>query len=312
MYAAQRSANIFFRAEGCILAAIKYPPKTSAESKQSDSNITFDKVSKSLRQIVAKNPDVYSQPRQCEALLRDFCPGHNREIFILMAALKSRIVTDLLSYRGSVLGNVQKDNLVDRLQSECGFGTKDAQWAVNSWDMALRKVGPNTPDQQGSNYQTTEGIEDSSLSKDEPSTHDSSSSFLPNTIPSNNERESGKEDSDHTGHSYSTQSTKTHSSRKRILIFVPLAIVVAVIGFGVVGGLLNPSNDNDNGREGQTPPPTTTPPTVMSETDPQFPAERTTDDITTGGELNRTVGNTADSDGSASAANNDNWSIVLE
>ena len=35
-------------------------------------------------------------PRRCEALLKDYCGKHKREIFALVSALKNRIAEDLL------------------------------------------------------------------------------------------------------------------------------------------------------------------------------------------------------------------------
>jgi hypothetical protein len=288
------------------LGALKYPPETSGVNKKSGSNIAVDSVGENLRQIVAKYPDIYNQPAQCEALLRDFCPGHNREIFILMAALKSRIVNDLLSYHNSVLGNVQKQNLADRLQSDCGFGAKDARWAVDSWDRALRKGEPDKPHEMEINYQSQMEIEASYLDKGEPTKNDSSS-LLPNTISPNDARESGREDSYYATSSYSSQPAKTPPGRKKmILIIVPLAIVGAIIGFGALGSLTNPGDDNDSVGDGSG----TTIPTTTPDVTPDI--ERTTDDTTANEEINGIAGGAGVSNASVFAANNDNWSIILE
>ena len=295
------------------MGAINFSPKTSAVNKQSRSNIAVDKVGECLRQIVAKYPEIYNQPVQCEALLRDFCPGHSREIFILMSALNSRIVTDLLSYNNSVLGNVQKDNLVDRLQSECGFSDKDARWGVKSWDMALRKIGPEIQDLQESDFQSTDKLDDS-LKSNDPSTHNSPS-LLTNAMSLVSETESGKEDRDHAVHSLSPPSEKAHSGWKKILIIAPLVIVGAVIGFGMLTGPWNPGSNDDNAGGGGEVSMTTTPapaPSTTSDFNTQSSVERMTDDSRTVGLTNGTMGSTADVKGSISAANNDDWPIVLE
>jgi hypothetical protein len=294
------------------LGAINFSAKTSAVDKQSRSKIAVDKVGECLRQIVAKYPEIYNQPVQCEALLRDFCPGHSREIFILMSALKSRIVTDLLSYNNSVLGNVQKDNLFDRLQSECGFSDKDARWGVKSWDMALRNIGPEIQDLQESDFQSTDKLDDSIKSSD-PSTHNKPS-LLTNGISRVGESESGKDDKDHAVHSYFPPS---NSSWKKILIIVPLAIVGAVIGFGMLAGPWNPGSNDDNAGGGGEASIITTPapapaPATTSDINTQSSVERMTDDSRTDGLTNKTMGSTADVKGSISAANNDDWPIVLE
>ena len=307
LYAGYQPSETFILAEGCALGAVKYPPETSAANKQSGSNIAVDNVSENLRQIVTKYPDIYNQPAQCEALLRDFCPGHNREIFILMAALKSRIVTDLLSYHNSVLGNVQKDNLADRLQTDCGFGSKDARWAVDSWDRALRKGEPDKSHEPKSNNQShEEEIEANYLHKGEPAKSDSgSSSLLPNTISPNDARESARQDSNHAISSYSSQQAKTPPGRRKIILII-VAIVGAIIGFGALASLMNPSNDNDSTGGGSS---TTLPtiPNVQPDTDLQPNLEGTTDDNWSDRPIILEF-----SSCSSNCSSSDNWSIVLE
>ncbi len=47
-----------------------------------------------LREIVSQR-NILDDPRLCEALLRDLCGEHKREIFVLVAALKERVAADL-------------------------------------------------------------------------------------------------------------------------------------------------------------------------------------------------------------------------
>ena len=52
----------------------------------------------SLRELVAKHGKaVCDDPRRCEALLRDACGTHKRELNILMNALRERVPSDLLT-----------------------------------------------------------------------------------------------------------------------------------------------------------------------------------------------------------------------
>jgi hypothetical protein len=94
-----------------------------------------------------------------------------------------------------------------------------------------------------------------------------------------------------------------------------VAIVGAIIGFGALASLMNPSNDNDDsigGGSRTTIPTIPAIPNVQPDTDLQPNLERTTDDTTANNEFNGTTGSAVVSNSSGLAANNDNWSIVLE
>src|ERR1044071_2863521 len=52
---------------------------------------------------------VYDEPARCEAMLHDLCPRYRREVFLTVAALKERVVSDLLLF-----GGVPDDVLVAR------------------------------------------------------------------------------------------------------------------------------------------------------------------------------------------------------
>jgi hypothetical protein len=76
-------------------------------------------------------------PLRCEGLLRDTCPRCNREIFVLVNAVRQQIPADLLAPRHSLPPALFRGFLVKRLQDELAFSDEAAHWAVNTWAGAL-------------------------------------------------------------------------------------------------------------------------------------------------------------------------------
>ena len=89
-----------------------------------------------LREIVTQR-NVVDDPRLCEALLRDLCGEHRREIFVLVAALKERVAADLLASQAGVPHAVVLTRLTQRLQDNLALTEEAARWAVDSWALAL-------------------------------------------------------------------------------------------------------------------------------------------------------------------------------
>ncbi|MBK1701307.1 hypothetical protein CKO22_10340 [Thiococcus pfennigii] len=76
-------------------------------------------------------------PRRCEALLKDHCGQHKREIAVLMAALRDQIPRDLLHGGGGTPPSLLQARLVRRLYDNLGIAEVFAAWAVESWMLAL-------------------------------------------------------------------------------------------------------------------------------------------------------------------------------
>lgn len=89
-----------------------------------------------LCEIVTQR-NVLDDPRLCEALLRDLCGEHKREIFVLVAAQKERVAADLLAPQAGVPREVLLTRLTRRLQDNLALTEDAAQWAVESWALAL-------------------------------------------------------------------------------------------------------------------------------------------------------------------------------
>lgn len=89
-------------------------------------------------------------PRRTEALLRDFCGAHKREIFCLVSALKERVAADLLASQDGVPQEVLLARLTKRLRDNMALTEDAARWAVESWALALGMSLPaprvSTPD----------------------------------------------------------------------------------------------------------------------------------------------------------------------
>jgi len=89
------------------------------------------------------------EPQRVEAMLRDLCPEHKREIFLLVSALKEQIVPDLMSVQIGAVGGVPEEIIVSRsrrkLADNLGLNEESATWAVDSWLQASRILAA-TPD----------------------------------------------------------------------------------------------------------------------------------------------------------------------
>ncbi|HKQ52121.1 MAG TPA: hypothetical protein VJT74_07120 [Pyrinomonadaceae bacterium] len=100
-----------------------------------------DAPRQTLRELVARHgPDLCSDARRCEGLLRDLCGEHRREINLLVSALEERVPLDLLAARGSVPHGLLLTRLSKRLEDQLAVTEQAARWAVESWALALGVV----------------------------------------------------------------------------------------------------------------------------------------------------------------------------
>jgi hypothetical protein len=94
---------------------------------------------------------LFRDPQKVEAMLRDLCPEHKREIFLLVSSLKEQIVPDLMSAQVGTVGGVPEEVIVARtrrkLADNLGFTEECAVWAVDSWLQASRilATAPDVP-----------------------------------------------------------------------------------------------------------------------------------------------------------------------
>jgi len=87
-----------------------------------------------LCQIIKSEPSIIKNPQKCEALLRDYCNQYSGEISALVNALREGIAADLLASPSST------PQLAQRLQNNLYLAPEAAQWAVNSWKLAIQQL----------------------------------------------------------------------------------------------------------------------------------------------------------------------------
>ncbi|MUG96830.1 DUF4101 domain-containing protein [Scytonema sp. UIC 10036] len=91
-----------------------------------------------LGQIITKHGiSVAEDPRYCEGLLRDYCGEYQREIAVLVDAVKQRVPADIMSSQNTMPREVLLSRLTRRLQDNLALTEEAAKWAVESWALAL-------------------------------------------------------------------------------------------------------------------------------------------------------------------------------
>ena len=89
-----------------------------------------------LRQLLSDyGPALLEDPARVYALLADVCGQHHRERFLIVHTLRERIPQELLAHPEG--GAVLWQRLSQRLQNRYGFSVEAAQWAIESWALAL-------------------------------------------------------------------------------------------------------------------------------------------------------------------------------
>jgi len=81
--------------------------------------------------------EIAGDARRCEALLRDACPQHKQEIFVLVSAAKESVGVELLGSSGGMPKEAMFSRLTKRLHENLGLPENLARWAVESWALAL-------------------------------------------------------------------------------------------------------------------------------------------------------------------------------
>lgn len=85
---------------------------------------------------------ICDEPQRCEALLRDLCVGYRREIFLLVSALRERVVPDIMASLDILPDDVIVSNLVKKLCDNLGLSTEASRWAAESWMLVIRDAPP--------------------------------------------------------------------------------------------------------------------------------------------------------------------------
>ncbi|HEY0099723.1 MAG TPA: hypothetical protein VGB76_12300 [Pyrinomonadaceae bacterium] len=91
-----------------------------------------------LSRIIAEHGrGICDAPKRVEALLRDLCGAHRREINIISGALEERVAADLIAVGNSVPRDVLLARLAARLRDNLAYTPEAARWGVETWAVAL-------------------------------------------------------------------------------------------------------------------------------------------------------------------------------
>ncbi|TVQ94619.1 MAG: SH3 domain-containing protein [Chromatiaceae bacterium] len=82
-------------------------------------------------------------PRRCEAMLKDLCAAQRREIAVLIAALRERVASDLLSNSAQQPAAMLMARLTQRLIDDLALQPQAARWTVESWALVLGVIDPS-------------------------------------------------------------------------------------------------------------------------------------------------------------------------
>ncbi len=92
-----------------------------------------------LSRIIAEHGrGICDAPKRVEALLRDLCGAHRREINIITGALEERVAADLIAAGNSTVPrDVLLARLAARLRDNLAYTPEAALWGVETWAVAL-------------------------------------------------------------------------------------------------------------------------------------------------------------------------------
>lgn len=90
---------------------------------------------------------VFRHPQRVAAMLRDLCPEARRESFLLVAALREGVVSDLMAGLDTVPEELLLARGAGKLCDHLGLSEDSARWSVESWLPACRVLltAPDPP-----------------------------------------------------------------------------------------------------------------------------------------------------------------------
>ena len=96
-----------------------------------------------LRGLIEKyGSTLLSDPRRCEALLRDLCGDHKREISVLVSALRERVPNEIVAPSQLLPAQCLYERLASRLEEDLALSPDASRWAVSAWTFALDHQEP--------------------------------------------------------------------------------------------------------------------------------------------------------------------------
>lgn len=95
-------------------------------------------AARKLQEIIGEyGPTLWDDARRFEALLKDLCPQHEREVFLLACAVRQRVPADLLASQNGQPLEVALARLTRRLSEDLFLAEDAARWAVESVAVAV-------------------------------------------------------------------------------------------------------------------------------------------------------------------------------
>jgi hypothetical protein len=90
-------------------------------------------VLRTLKELVARDPDLCTDWPRLEGMLRDYVGQHRREINALVIAAREGIPEALLAASRSQVDSIVFERLAQRLHQDAGIDRNLAEWAVSCW-----------------------------------------------------------------------------------------------------------------------------------------------------------------------------------
>ncbi|HEV2803273.1 MAG TPA: hypothetical protein VGW12_22625 [Pyrinomonadaceae bacterium] len=91
-----------------------------------------------LTRIIAEHGrEICNAPKRLEALLRDLCGAHRREINIIIGALEERVAADIITAGNNTPRDLLLARLAARLSDNLAYTPEAARWGVEAWAVAL-------------------------------------------------------------------------------------------------------------------------------------------------------------------------------
>ena len=89
---------------------------------------------------------ICDEPKRCEGMLKDLCNGEcKREITVLIGALRENVAKELLAQSATLPIEAIAPKLTQRLYDDLGIAEEFAQWAVETWALALGLLAAPLP-----------------------------------------------------------------------------------------------------------------------------------------------------------------------
>ena len=119
-----------------------------------------ESVRDALRGLIRRfGHSLREDPARCEGLLRNLCGAHQREINVLIGALRQRVAEELRS-ASQVPPAMEIERLTRRLEANLGLAPEPARWAVETWALVLGAIDAPLPGALPETSPTPAGIPD--------------------------------------------------------------------------------------------------------------------------------------------------------